>query len=286
MLTIESQCIPGLTTEAKELQEKLANREKADDASKTTSKSRKKRATADGSRAPTFKRELANAKASHWRLVEVINLSEADANKAQTDTQDSQTRLIEVEQETKLAREDLDKVREQFAGSAEAAEKVLRQLMEMSSRAQALEVEVKSLKSKMNGDANTRHEATSFASKKGRGAKLLEPRNGLLLDELDFLKRKESAWCNKELVSRKLADVKGEVNNLVDGLCRGTFDSYANIRHNVDQMLLAAGRRLKKLIDCEAQELQQRVHAALCNAAGDVQESFVGAPEVVNRSVN
>lgn len=60
----------------------------------------------------------------------------------------------------------MDKVREQSVESAKAAEKLLRQLTEMSSYDQALEVEVKSLKSKTDGVAKTRNKRNSFANAK------------------------------------------------------------------------------------------------------------------------
>lgn len=69
-----------------------------------------------------------------------------------------------------------------------------------------------------------RGDATSSANKRGREAKLLESRTRLLKDELYSLRRKESPGCDMKLVGRQVADARGEVNNLVHGLRRDTFD--------------------------------------------------------------
>lgn len=43
------------------------------------------------------------------------------------------------------------------------------------------------------------------------------------------------------------------------------------------------GSRIKYLIDHMTQNLERVVHAARCDAAGGVQDSFVGASDVVDR---
>lgn len=70
----------------------------------------------------------------------------------------------------------------------------------------------------MSGVAEPRDDETSFANEKGREAKILEFRIGLSKSELDTLKRKKSTECNIEIVGRKTAYTKGDVNNLVDRL--------------------------------------------------------------------
>lgn len=57
----------------------------------------------------TFEKKTASTNALHLRLVEVATQSEADANKARTDLQDLQPRLVEAALEPKLASGDLDK---------------------------------------------------------------------------------------------------------------------------------------------------------------------------------
>lgn len=88
----------GFAAEAKELREKLADRENVDAASKSAPKRRgKKRATAAEKRMAALNTELADAKALHLQIVEVATRSTADANKARADSQNSQARPVEVE---------------------------------------------------------------------------------------------------------------------------------------------------------------------------------------------
>lgn len=89
-----------------------------------------------------------------------------------------------------------------------------------------------------------------------------------------------------EVVGCKVGNAKGEVNILFDGLRRNTLDSYVSIQHDVDQTFFAVGSHLKDLTGREAQEPQQKVHGALRDAEGCVQELFVEALEVVDRSSN
>lgn len=85
---------------------------------------------------------------------------------------------------------------------------------------------------------------------------------------------------------RKVVDVKGDKNELADGLRLNTSDWYASIQHNVDRTMLAVSNRLKKMHDREAKALQQGVQDALCDAAGGTQKLFVEASEVVDRSLS
>lgn len=94
----------GLATGAKELKEKLSNREKADAAAKATSKGRgKKGATAANKRTVALKAELADAGAAHARLVHISARSKADANEKRADLKGLKTCFADVEQEAKLA---------------------------------------------------------------------------------------------------------------------------------------------------------------------------------------
>lgn len=54
--------------------------------------------------------------------------AEANANKARTDLQDAQVRLVKVEQEANLVQEVLDTIRKQSVVSVEYADKSLQQL--------------------------------------------------------------------------------------------------------------------------------------------------------------
>lgn len=57
-------------------------------------------------------------------------------------------------------------------------------------------------------------------------------RTDLLKDDVDSLKRKESFICNMDVGRRKVADVKGDMEELVHGLHQGPFFLYASIRQN------------------------------------------------------
>lgn len=76
-----------------------------------------------------------------------------------------------------------------------------------------------------------------------------EFRMGFLKDELDSLKRKVMTRCDINIVGREVVEAKGKVNMLIDGLRHDTFESYTNIRRNVDQTLLEVGGLLRDLID-------------------------------------
>lgn len=108
---------------------------------------------------------------------------------------------------------------------------------------------------------------------------------GLLTNDLDALKQKETTGCVMEVWGCKAADAKSKINSLVDELRHDTFESYASIWHNVDQPLLAVGSLLRKVIYREGMDLQRGFYEALSNVADGVQQSFGNAPEVVDRSI-
>lgn len=101
------------------------------------------------------------------RFEEVATRAAASAITAQTDLKDSQASLIEVEQRAKLAPEILAKFRKQSTASAKTALNAFRQLMEMSTRAQGLDAQYKSLESKMDGAVKIRDDMTRSANKRG-----------------------------------------------------------------------------------------------------------------------
>lgn len=84
-----------------------------------------------------------------------------------------------------MAQENLGEVREHSAGLANVAWKALRSLTKLPTRAQALETEVKFLKSQINEVGKTGNDAVSSANEKGRKAKLLESSTVLLRGEID-----------------------------------------------------------------------------------------------------
>lgn len=87
-------------------------------------------------------------------------------------------------------------------------------------------------------------------------------------------------------MSRKLADVKGEVINSFEGLRLVTWDMYTSIQISVAQTILAVGSRLMKLVERKAKEFQCKVHIAIPSTARVVRKSFAGATEIGDRSPN
>lgn len=104
--------------------------------------------------------------------------------------------------------------------------------------------------------------------------------------ESDSLKRSDSRASNIVDVPRKVADAGGDIVDLVGDLLRDTFDSYAIIRHNIDQCLLAAINRLKRTLNPRTKALQLDVHGVLRSTVGGVQKSFDDASEVVDRNLS
>lgn len=76
------------------------------------------------------------------------------------------------------------------------------------------------------------------------------------------------------------------MNGSVGGLRRKTFNLYTSIRHSINQSLMEASRRLKKMLDGEETFLQQGVLDAICSAGGVVQKPFVDAPGVVENNLS
>lgn len=85
------------------MQEKLAEREKADSASKTAPKERKKVLRLPISVWPRFEARLANVKTVHLRLVDGLARGEKDASKAKTELRGLQVRFFDVVVEAKAA---------------------------------------------------------------------------------------------------------------------------------------------------------------------------------------
>lgn len=62
--------------------------------------------------------------------------------------------------------------------------------------------------------------------------------------------------CDIKVVSRKVMNAKRDINGIVDGLARDTFDLYISIRRVVDQSMVEVSKRLKKVFGCSAMVLQ------------------------------
>lgn len=76
---------------------------------------------------------------------------------------------------------------------------------------------------------------------------MLEARICFLKDEIISLVRKELTRCDIKVVSRKAADVKGDMKELVGDLQRDILGSYARIHYNVDQLVLNMSNCLEKM---------------------------------------
>lgn len=74
-------------------------------------------------------------------------------------------------------------------------------------------------------NVKARADATRSVNEQSRGSRMLEGRSDLNNDELDSLDRKESYGCVMEIVRCKVADTKGKMISLVNGLLQGTLDS-------------------------------------------------------------
>lgn len=131
---------------------------------------RKKRAIAADKCKRSFKTVLANFKAAHTRMIDVLARAGEDANNVKTELQNSQVRLF------KIANESPEKVREQTVKLAKAAEEVLHQLTKLSSRtrAQALVTAVNFLQLQLGKVAKERDDAIGFAHKKRLQVRMTE----------------------------------------------------------------------------------------------------------------
>lgn len=94
---------------------------------------------------------------------------------------------------------------------------------------------------------------------------MLEAQIRLLEVALNSLKQ-ELTGCGIKTMPRKVANAKGDMNELASSLDRDTFSLHANIQHNVHHLLLALSNCLGERFDCEAKARQQGVHNALRDA--------------------
>lgn len=130
-LTLKNQCILWLAAEEKELRQKLAERKKADNASKATPEGRKTRTTAADKRLDAFETELVGAMAAHTCSVGVSAQAGDDAKRARTELRNLQVCYLEVVRKAKLANKRLEEDRQRFVKSAKAAEEASRQLTQL-----------------------------------------------------------------------------------------------------------------------------------------------------------
>lgn len=79
----------------------------------------------------------------------------------------------------------------------------------------------------------------------------------MLGDEQYLLKGHVSANCGMDVMTGKMAAKRGNIINIVTGLYQGTVPLYNFTYRNVVEALVAVSRRLKEVLDSEAQNLQQ-----------------------------
>lgn len=140
---MESQCVPGLTAEAKELKKKLVEYKKTDATAKTNPKSRgRKRAIATDKRMIAPEVELADTKSAHAQLIDVSIRSEAAVLKTRADLKRCKVHFCKVEQASKLSIPNLDDARKQPVDLATTKKKASRQLVKTFSQAQLLEDDI------------------------------------------------------------------------------------------------------------------------------------------------
>lgn len=173
-LALEKQCILGLAADAKELGEKLGEREKADTASKTTSGGLMKRAAAADKHVVRLKTKLAIVKDAHTRQVDVSARAEEHANKARSELRDLQRRFLVVVGEEEVPNESLEEVQQQAVKLTKAAKELSRHLTELSGRTQVLETNADYLQLQLGKVAKACDDAVSSAHGKGRHAGILE----------------------------------------------------------------------------------------------------------------
>lgn len=100
VLALENQCIPELAARAKELQERMDDREDTDTAAETTTKGHeKKRTIAPREWVVVLEAELTEANAANVQPVGVASRFEADAKEARANLQGLKMLLSKGEQE-------------------------------------------------------------------------------------------------------------------------------------------------------------------------------------------
>lgn len=207
------------------------------------------------------------------RLANDAAQSGVDANKEQTELEGEKIRFVEAKLEAKLVTASLSETQSRSANTAEVAEDTLHQLTEVFSQAQLFFEISSSLEVYMSKVGNAPDDATGLTTEQSLQASMLKARIALFRDEPGSQKQKVSTSCDMEVVSRNVADVKGDMNNLAGDLGQDIFYLYAGIQHYVGQSwesLVAVSKCSKGRCDHETKMLQQTDHDALYNVAGSV----------------
>lgn len=132
----------------------------------------------------------------------------------------------------------------------------------------------------MNKVVKACDDALGLGEKERQETEMLEARTDFLKVEFYPPSWKMSTGFNFKIVFCKVPDVKNDICSLVDVMNRSNFNLYANIQHNVDQLLLKLTKRLERIFSRDTVAMPQGVLDTICNAAESVQKSFVDATDV------
>lgn len=106
-----------------------------------------------------------------------------------------------------------------------------------------------------------------------------------LCDEPILLKRCESMNCDLDVITRKAADLQGNITSLVTRLYQSSVTSYSFTRCNVNGALIEISKHLKEVFDRGARSLPQGVREAVRAAAESTRSLPAGASCAVNKSM-
>lgn len=94
-----------------------------------------------------------------------------------------------------------------------------------------------------------------------------------------------STNCDMEAVTRNVADLQGNITDIVTGLNRDTVRSCDSVCWDVEGALLIASKRLREAFNCKTRSLRQIVLGAMRRAAKEARSSFFKAQSaIVKRS--
>lgn len=118
----------------------------------------------------------------------------------------------------------LDDARMQPVEPAKTAEEALGQLTEVLRSAHLSKGKGSSLKLQLDQIVELHGDATSSGNEQSSQPRMLNARIDLLNNKLDTTKQNEWTGCDMEVICSKVANTKGEMDSLEDGLRRDTFD--------------------------------------------------------------
>lgn len=111
----------------------------------------------------------------------------------------------------------------------------------------------------------------------------LEAHAGTLRDELDSFKRRESSYCDLEMISFKEEDAQSNITDPTAGLHQNTVIFLDPICHSVTGALVEVSKYPKKAFDPETRNLLQGVREAACAVAESCQGAFAGASGIIDK---